>query len=58
MDRKISTFEDSICESSPLGESTREDWAALVIGMYKNLSYHTLSVNMDVVVMDGADRSK
>lgn len=54
MDRQISIIKDSICESSRLEESNREDWAALVI---ENISYHILFANMEVVVMAGADRS-
>ena len=57
MDRQISIIKDSICKSSRLGESKRKDWAALVIGIYKNIPYYILSANTDVVVMDGADRS-
>ena len=50
-------MKDSICESSHLGQSNREDWAALVIGIYKSISYQILSANTDATVMDGADRS-
>ena len=48
MDRQISIIEDSICESSHLGQSNREDWAALVIGFYKSISYQILSASTDV----------